>query len=553
MPATPEEVLTRVEEGVLDRAHRRLNLLFRNEPYAIEALLRCFAAALRDLRTGRIPKPSVDAKSETANEGLRGLGHCLRWVRQCCPHAFVVPAPQGAQGWNEALGLLRWGAAYDPIWNQHSAYRGRLAELDVEESTKTITFRFNRNVDAHFFCSQVVAQEADDARRACERPDGRLAQLSKEWYESLSYSSRGLHFDDATISRSGAIDVAAEWMKGTCLPELSPTTMLVGCTVADVRRVLASLYVYSLFVTKLEDYADDQPGLDVRLPSRVVARATSEMTDWLTRLSGVERTSVEAIVSVLTFDPEHPHVTLAQQPFVGAREGRLFFLPRMLLLLDLPRMYVGAINRTKSGKTVYSHVIEDIEDKGVRILAQEMRSVLPPSFQIVEKRTFTPPAGTPITPDMVVLSGDHEILVIDVKHATPPFGPLDVRYDIVEAEKWKTRMSEYVIAFQQHSGVLLQHFKCTAKPARAVFGLILLRWPLPIPVEFEEPLCAVDWPSLSEYLRHKGASPLPELIGWARRRPDLPMPVSLEWKQRQVRVGEWTYRYSVLASTAPSE
>ena len=89
MCQTAEEIFNQVEREVLDRAHQSLNLLFRNEGDAIEALLRCYAKILRDLRTGRIAKPNNNARFQTVNEGLRGLGQCLRWIRKCSPSALA--------------------------------------------------------------------------------------------------------------------------------------------------------------------------------------------------------------------------------------------------------------------------------------------------------------------------------------------------------------------------------------------------------------------------------------------------------------------------------
>lgn len=554
MSQTDEEILDKVEKNILDRAHQHLNLLFRNEADAIGAIFCCYAKLLRDLRTGKIAKPSDDAKFQTVNEGLRGLGHCLRWIRNCCPAALVVPAPQGARALNEALELLRWGVAYDPLFGEHSAYRGKLVTVDVDESAKTITFQPNRNVTPQFFCSQVEAKKADDRRCEKECPKEQLAQLSQAWLDSMRPFSRGLHFDDVMISRCGAIDVVVAWMNRTFLPELPAMTVLAGCTIADVRRVLASLYVYSLFVTRLEDASDSHPVSGFTLVPRVVSGSKSEITRWLAGMSGVADVSVDAILSTLTFDHDHQHVTLAQQPFVSSRGGQMFLLPRMVMAisLGLPRMYVSALNSTKEGQYAYSHAINEIETNGVQALVDDLRGQLSNSFQVAKQRTFRLANGcNPITPDIVILNSRNEVLAIDVKYATPPFGPLDVRRDLGEMEKWKRRMSEYVTTFQQHSDILAQHFHWTAGTTVTVFGLILLRWPFPIPIDFQEPICAVDWPSLRTFLDKTPLSSVVQLMRWVRDRPDLPVPGTLAWKQRQVKVGDWTYCYFVL-SPSPS-
>ncbi|WP_460185702.1 DUF2934 domain-containing protein [Thermopirellula anaerolimosa] len=336
-------------------------------------------------------------------------------------------------------------------------------------------------------------------------------------------------------------------MEKTCLPELNAATNLKGCTVGELRRVLATLYVHSLFVTKLEDVSDDQPVHGVVLRPCVVARQRDQVINWLVELSGVARQSVDAILSVLTFDPTHPHVTLAQQPFVNSVDGQVFFLPRMLLLLDLPRMYIGALNKDRQGRAVYAGTINHVEAAGVESMAREIRAAVPNTFQIATKSSFRLSDGREFTPDIVLVSEAHQtVLVVDVKYATPPFGPADVHNDMKEMEKWKSRVLDYVNSFQTNPSVLAQKFQWERQGMPAVFGLILLRWPLPIPVDFADSMCAVDWPSLGEYFRQGGFASIRDLMTWACNRPDITAPKALTWKAKEVRVAEWTYRYFVL-------
>jgi len=444
--------------------------------------------------------------------------------------------------------LLRWGVDYDPIWNQHSAYsRGRV-EVTIDEQNKSIVFLPQTALDPRFFCTQIEAKKADDERLAGDRPDDQLAELSEAFFDSVKYSEQGMHFDCGTLKSSGAIDVAYGWMKTTCLPELADSINLFQCTVGELRRVLATLYVYSLFVTKLEDVSDDQPRQEHRLKSCVVGRRRVPMIDWLASVSGVPAASVESIVSVLTFDHNHHHVTLAQQPFVESGDGQLLFLPRMLLLLDLPRMYVSAVNKDQKTRKVYANAINVIETAGVKSVKGEICKAIPSTIQVVSGKSFKLPNGGKITPDIVLVSEhDRTVLVIDLKYATPPFGPADVHQDVKEFEKWKTRMAEYLTSFQSHPQVLCQHFSWAIQESVTVFGLILTRWPLPVPINLEEPVGAVDWASLKAHLLKTPISSIREFMLWAENRPDVTVPTALTWTAKELSVGEWQYRYSVLA------
>ena len=311
--------------------------------------------------------------------------------------------------------------------------------------------------------------------------------------------------------------------------------------------MLASLYVHSLYVTKLEDVADAQ---SVSLPSHVLSRSRANTIDWLSTLSEVSTSAVGTIIDTLTFDVSHPHVTAAHQPFVPCQSGQLCLLPRMLQFLDLPKMYVAALNKTELGKSDYSHAINTIEDVGVSSIAADIRVACSSTLQVIEKKDFTVPSGEVITPDIVIL-GVEEVLIIDVKYANPPLTSRDVARDLAEMKKWHTRMGEYSRAFTEHAEILSQHFDLPDAFVDdiAVYGLILVRWPLPIPAEFAGAICCVDWPSLRENQGLFQEGSIADLFAWAATRPDLSVSDSLVWTEKTVQVDEWSYRYSVLSGS----
>jgi hypothetical protein len=141
-------------------------------------------------------------------------------------------------------------------------------------------------------------------------------------------------------------------------------------------------------------------------------------------------------------------------------------------------------------------------------------------------------------------------LIIDAKYAMPPFGPLGVRHDLREAEKWKSRMFDYVSVFQKTPDLLKQHFNTAVHDDVRIFGLIMLRWPFPVPIDFREGMYGIDWPSLQNHLTSGDARSLSGIFAWARSRPDLALPESLEWRQKSLTAGEWTYQYSVLVPSS---
>ena len=162
-------------------------------------------------------------------------------------------------------------------------------------------------------------------------------------------------------------------------------------------------------------------------------------------------------------------------------------------------------------------------------------------------------AETKITPDILLYcEADRVALIIDVKYASPPFGPADVNNDIKEMNKWQQRMLEYVELVRKTPGVLNQHFPCPPTGPEAVLGLILTRWPLPIPCDFQDNVAGIDWPSLIDHLRKERPPTIKELWNWVETRNDITIPGVLVWRRKEVRVGDWKYRYAVLSSIPAS-
>ena len=155
-----ETIFRQVEKEVLDQHHQNLPILRRREVDAIRGLLMAYGNVLRGLRNGRIPKQNDDAKSHTANEGLRAIGHCLRWIRECCPLDSSENLPIEEVPYQEAMELLRWGVKYDPLWNQHSAYSGKLVQMEVNRPTKLITFKpWGQSRSALFLYANRIQEE----------------------------------------------------------------------------------------------------------------------------------------------------------------------------------------------------------------------------------------------------------------------------------------------------------------------------------------------------------------------------------------------------------
>ena len=113
------------------------------------------------------------------------------------------------------------------------------------------------------------------------------------------------------------------------------------------------------------------------------------------------------------------------------------------------------------------------------------------------------------------------------------------------------QVEQYVRAFEGQSSILDQHFNTVNDISPDVMGLILLRWPFPIPVVIPDNLGAIDWSTLLEHLSSEAKSgSILNLWKWIRERSDLVIVNSLKWVEKETVIADWTYTYSVLSPSS---
>lgn len=181
-------------------------------------------------------------------------------------------------------------------------------------------------------------------------------------------------------------------------------------------------------------------------------------------------------------------------------------------------------------------------------VARDIRAAFPKTHQVAVQRRFRTLDGREIEPHIVMASNsDRDVLVADVKYAPPLSGPGDVHRGLEDVEKWKSLLSEYVSTLQNNPDVLAQHFQWKLRRRVTVFGLILLPWPLPVPVEFAEPIYAVDWHSLRGHLQQQRARSMREVMAWARKQLDATVAKGHARTTKEGNVGEGMNQDTLLA------
>lgn len=554
-----ERELRRVEAEVLDQFHKSCGLLNRNPSTAITSILHCYCDILRGLLSGQIFVASEAAKERKANEGLRGLSHCLRWIGAECSKAGNGQLASENVLEAEAMELLRRGVEYDPLFNQHVAYskkigEKRLVEAEVKVSERTISFIPIR-VDPRFFISQVQSQNAERLQQTATAPYRKLFIAFESWRETAQRERTAFQFDDRTLVSSGAIEIAHSWLNSICLSHLLDNWSMGDFTIGELRRVMAALYVASKFRTEFENHWDAS-GLQSALRSHIFVKRRNDLVAWIRSISDVPEPAISAIVSLLTLNvplltsKELGSAPLSRRPFVGGVDDYVYFVPRLFLMLDMTHMVVGALNSDPIERSKYDGASEAIASSVLKMITAQIRVGCLAKTRIIVDEKFHGPNGSIIKPDLVIVSEDgSEVLVIDVKNATPPFGVGDIYNDIHELETgWRPQLEKYLAMFRHSPEILSRHFGDSAKQvAPKVYGFILLHWPFPIPVEFRDEIGAIDWPSLRTKLTSSYSNQsFKALHEWILNRPDVAIAGQLTWQQRTVSVDDWTYRYSLL-------
>jgi len=550
--------LRQVERHVLDQYHRRFSLLQRPKTDALIQLLRTVADVVRMLRKRLLPAGSDDSRLLVANEGLRGLCHCVRWVCHHSPESILTPGPvfRGLQ--DEALELIRWGVRYDYLCGQHSAYSQGLIDVEINEATKTIRFLPKQDGESEFFVTQVESQKAADKDRSRFCPDEQLKDVATEWLKSVRHAAGGFTFDDRQLRAPSIRDLAIRWMEREVVPELCDDAQLGYFSVSQARRVLAVLYVWARFYTWFEDCSDDC-SRPLSVPSFVIGRAKQEFVEWLSDVSEVSPSVVGHIVTLLSFDQRNFHATIAKQPLLEYQR-QIILSPRVLTLLNMARGFVGALNLVKTTQEAYSCAINRVEDETVTEVAKGLERFCGKRMTVLKKPSLPLGSTRSIRPDIVVFArrpheGTPEIIAMDVKCVLAPFSALDVAHDLQEFygrpdsqdRGWRQQLEDYVEVLRDNPTILERYgYRIDNYVKTAVYGMIIFRDPFPVPLGFPADVCGVDWPSLKRRFIKQPPHSIREMYQWARQRPDVQIPENLRWKYKEEVVGDWTYSWPVL-------
>lgn len=538
-----------VEGDVLDQHHKQFNLLKRPYESALEHILCVYGDAVRKFEQQKGRGATFRRQRYVINTFTHALSHCFRWIEEEAPKEIVVPNISRNTLDEEAKSLLLWAAQYDNLAADHSAWSRGLISAGIDEQSRTITFSHPEDADALRFTRQIEARQALIDASERNPPIGDLQVDFQSYIESAKYTPFGVHVPWHKADRRGILNIVTNWLERVVWPEIAPHTDLGGFTLADFRSVFAFLYTFCLYRTWLEDFsALGNFGLPRTEPLQA---ETQKFVPWLAEESEVSPQSANDIVELLTLDNSNFHAKVSNQPLIRSTYRTHFLVPRLIIGIDPSRMLAGAINKS-SHQGIYDGLAETFEQTNLDEIECRLRKVA--GFEVAREKSLSY-EGVKISPDFFIFDvARNSLLIVDFKHVLAPYSTADVHHKLKDFEEWRPKMRDYISFAKSHLSLLTPHLPSlsSANPP-SVTGMILTRWPLPIPIQLDEDMEIGDWASLKGWLDQNNITSVEELQLWAKDRPDVAAPKNFRYEPKDFQVGDWTYRRMLIISVDPAE
>lgn len=532
-----EDIIRTVERTVVDTQAETYQVLTLHEDDAVICMLKVYSDYLRKMNI-------TNDNLGYANPNYMltgGLNHTIRWVLEKRTKNSIRLDPRKWHEFSqEAMSFLSWGMEYNGISQQYVAYSKGILQADVDETKRIIEFKPKVEYNKAFILSQQLSFGLMYKHLVATGPTNLLDSLFFDWYAQVQFDP--VQYNITVPWRflvEGNIYIEVlDWFENNVLSELSPQTDLGGYTLKEFREFVCRLYANCFWVTSLENRFDQKFGNENAIDSLVIGLPRNDIIIWLSEITGTRKEIVERILLDLTFDHMRFDASLLNQPFIATSTGLIYLLPRLFASISFERMLSGAMNKGKK-KEVYSSMINAIE-KGI---LRQIETLLDDNYHVLIEPTFKNEQGKIITPDILFFDGT-TLLVCDYKHFLNPFSPAEVITKMQEIEKGVKQVEKYRIFLEESRELLTQKFGEIVKDI-PISGLLLFRWPMPIPIKNNPSIGMIDLISLKSVLKEVENLSIVELLQWIRTRPDLlRRSDDISEKIIESKVGGWSFTRS---------
>lgn len=545
-----QPMVRQVEAQMLDRHHEGFAILKRSPVTAVSHALKVFGNILREFHASEFNTLTSNAWVIEQTCWLRALEQVLRWIlmNEASPRSFSEPTHWSILD-REALEILGWANSYVRLCDDHIAASQGFYTAICDEKRREITFIPNEPTEP----TVVTTQLASDYLRAQTRHDNHMSRaldgLFTAWIANFEIAAIHRPEDlpnvrEAITSRSQDMDTVLTWIRTVILPELDDDNDLHGFTLGQLRRFWTYLFVESWLMTRLELKIDSVVGQNNDFGSTLYQGSREELARNFSDFCDIESSVIESIIECLTFEPTSKRSTATNSPFVVTECRTISLLCWHVVALDENTMISSALAKRSRSK-LYESLITRIERRCVRRISQAFQKA---GYTTVTDRELVTPEQNRIRPDILVYDArSSELLIVEYKHAIPPSGAGQVCNRLKDFDAWQCQLAEYLATFDTNRAVLgsLLSFR----PIRHVYGMLLFRWPMAIPVRPSLSIVCADTVSLLNGLDGSYAAGFAEILKFYRNAFDADFsPRRWEVRQTTIRVGSWRYHRPLLVA-----
>ena len=526
-----------VEKDVLDTKYEKFNLIYRKQDEALPHLLKIVGDYWREARND-LPK-SEFLSSALLESTMSGLEYCIKWIILSPGKYIKLPKANNFILDKEASEFLDWGIQYHKLVLDHVAYRKKLIQVKIDEEHKTIEFMPTTDFSKQFLLTQSMDAQTSLHTLFSGLPLGAIKADFPLWKNNLKFNETGI---DSTISASrlfNAYPATLRWLESFVLPEISSTDFLGDYTLNDFRKFFAALFLHCTYWTWIEDSTDKLLGDEHLLGTLVLTLKRDEMIEWLSSISEVSPKSLKALVNDFTLNVTHRNSRLANQPFVKSAKDIVYLLPRLFVSVDPLRMLSGSLHHNPNGRKFYERIIETISSAQLTRIHPMFESL---EFVVWREKRLVDNLGKTYTPDLIVFDKTHnQLLVADYKHSMNPTGVGEVLNKLDSFAKDIGQVQKYIKAVKNTSDWIKEY------SAGSIIGLLIYRYPMPLPVTLNKDVVVTNLLSLENSLLSQHPGSLTDLALSLQNRLDLSNEVEdLQLIPMEIQVDDWKYiRYFV--------
>lgn len=316
------------------------------------------------------------------------------------------------------------------------------------------------------------------------------------------------------------------------MPELNDSEPVGLYRLGDLRRFYACTYALCACIARLEDMEDRKFEGEHLMGSWVYAQPLENLVDWLSRSSRIPHDSVRAIITDLSLDASRSHCTLIATPFIPTHCGQTMFAPRLFSDAHPQRMILSALT-TGSGRRSYDRVSIKIEKWWLSRIFSQLQTHRSCAFKEPKLKFHT---GLK-TPDFLILDPRRRTAhVVEFKNYAPATDVRAVCSRVKEFESGLVQLQNYVHEVTSARAIVKASIGISIT-GFTVSGVILLRHPMPLPIQPPQGIEIVDWQTVQENLERFGMDFADAVAKSRTAYLD-----NHEFASQDFQVGQWKYR-----------